>query len=298
MVVKFRNILIAAVMVCTVTTLLHADLWALQTDGVLPTMTPQPTPSPTPTITEVPPDASRPCFAGAYYRKAVSSIDDWDGIEGEVTLPEIEFDPDRWDTTRGRYLDNPSVYMGGRAGSQEIDCGLTWSQTRDEQGYISTEGRAFRPFWRNDAWHNAPLDPALYFHPGDKVRMRCAVTTNGKMELVVTLVSRKATGVPATAPLPFRAEFDAASFGPGELQEFKRVNAIDQVGNEGRPVVPTNTVVFDAKWENVVLIRNGQRLPFNGQRFTDMRCPTPSKVAVTAVQNDESGEMITIDGSK
>ncbi|HMZ53090.1 MAG TPA: hypothetical protein PK988_12575, partial [Candidatus Sumerlaeota bacterium] len=91
---------------------------------------------------------------------------------------------------------------------------------------------------------------------------------------------------------------DAASFGPGELQEFKRVNAIDQVGNEGRPVVPTNTVVFDAKWENVVLIRNGQRLPFNGQRFTDMRCPTPSKVAVTAVQNDESGEMITIDGSK
>ena len=60
MVVKFRNILIAAVMVCTVTTLLHADLWALQTDGVLPTMTPQPTPSPTPTITEVPPDASRP----------------------------------------------------------------------------------------------------------------------------------------------------------------------------------------------------------------------------------------------
>ncbi|MEO8377399.1 MAG: hypothetical protein ABI579_06985, partial [Candidatus Sumerlaeota bacterium] len=247
---------------------------------------------------EVPPDASRACFAGAYYRKAVSSMDHWDGIEGEVTLPEIEFDPDRWDGARGKYLDNPSIYMGGRAGPQEIDCGLTWSPTKDEFGIISTEGRAFRPFWRNETWHNAALNPDLYFYPGDKVKMRCAVTSSGKMELVVTLVSRKTSGVPAITPLPFRVEFDAASFGPDKIQEFKRVDAIDQVGNEGKPAVATDTRVVSAKWEKVILLRNGQKLPFNASRFTDMRCPTPSTIAVAPIPNDESGETITIDGAK
>ncbi|MCC6546461.1 hypothetical protein IT570_04770 [Candidatus Sumerlaeota bacterium] len=261
-----------------------------------PMSTPVQAESPTPTIAEVPPDPSLPCFAGAYYRKAVSSTDLWDGIEGEITLPEIEFDPARWDDVRKRYLDNPSVYMGGRSGTQEIDCGLTWSPVKDEQGQVSTEGRAFRPFWRNETWNMAPLDPNLYFHPGDKLRMRCEMTGAGKMAMVLTLVSRKSGGVPTVAPAPFRVEFDAVSFGPNTMQQFKRVNAIDQVKNEGKPAAATNTRVVGARWENVFLIRNGQKLPFNRARFTDMRCPVPEKVEAEALQGDGTAETITIDG--
>jgi hypothetical protein len=35
---------------------------------------------------EIPPDVFIPCFPGAYYRKAVSSFDEWTGISGIVIL--------------------------------------------------------------------------------------------------------------------------------------------------------------------------------------------------------------------
>ncbi len=58
-----------------------------------------------------------PCFAGAYYRKAVSSFDTWTGIAGFVKLGTPQFDEKRVRAEdKNQYLDNPSVYMGGNAG--------------------------------------------------------------------------------------------------------------------------------------------------------------------------------------
>ncbi|MBC7746067.1 MAG: hypothetical protein H7096_13300, partial [Flavobacterium sp.] len=55
---------------------------------------------------EVKPEDSKPCFEGAYYRKLVSSTDDWVGIEGTVVLPQIRFDEKRKNPKKPmQYLD-------------------------------------------------------------------------------------------------------------------------------------------------------------------------------------------------
>jgi len=276
---------------------------------------------------EIVPPESIPCFPGAYYRKAVSSMDHWTGIEGVVTLPTPELDPTRRKPT-GRFLDNPSIYMGGRCGDQEIDAGLTWEIIREADGSISAVGKAFRPFWRNHGWNSAPARPEYYYYPGDTVRMRCAVAGPGKLRIEVELVSRAvgksadepasgslhtppraatvASATPATTATVtatadtgiFSADFDAPGFGPNAFQQFKRVNAIDQSGNEGKPVAPTRASVEGAVWSEVWLLRGDERLPMIPSRYTDMRCPDPSHVIVKpAGAPGSSGEEISIHGN-
>lgn len=175
---------------------------------------------------EVPPAAEIPCFPGAYYRKAVSSFDVWTGIGGVVKLGQPKVDMDRLDEQNRQPLDNFSVYMGGRAGEQEIDAGLTWAFTADEQGNLSKTRNAWRPFWRNEKWHNAPNEKQFYWYPGDEVAMAVIVAGPGKLRLIITDAS----------PQPkrsFSTEFDAKGFAPRVPRQFKRVNAIDQFRNEG-----------------------------------------------------------------
>ena len=60
-----------------------------------------------------------PIFNGAIYYKCVSSRDMWLGIEAVIKLPEFIPDQDRCEDftdpfgTFRRYLDFPSVYLGG-----------------------------------------------------------------------------------------------------------------------------------------------------------------------------------------
>lgn len=96
---------------------------------------------------EVRPVASKPCFAGAYYRKLVSSVDNWVGISGTVVLPQITFDESRKNPKNTKqYLDNPSVYLGGLMDGQETDIGLSWEVIKDKDGKVSESRVAFRPF--------------------------------------------------------------------------------------------------------------------------------------------------------
>jgi hypothetical protein len=254
---------------------------------------------------EVPPAASLPCFPGAYYRKAVSSADVWTGIEGTVTLPAITFDESRRNPKKpGQYLDNPSVYIGGRAGEQEIDAGVSWEVIRERDGSVSNARKAFRPFWRNKGWHAAPADPALYFYPGDTIRLRIETPATNKLTLTVQLVERGEEGKRASAGLqpstrparePLKVEFDAFGFGPGKAQQFKRVNAIDQVGREGKDVDATRTQATGAVWKEAFLFRGVVKLPFAPGRFTDMRCPDSKHFNVEPL--DGGGERIDIHGS-
>lgn len=89
--------------------------------------------------------------------------------------------------------------------------------------------------------------------------------------------------------------FDAPSFGPDRVQQFKRVNAIDQSGNEGKDVVATKARVLDATWHEVNLLRGRLRVPMSGTRFTDMRCPDPKYFTVFGF--NDSGERICIRGA-
>lgn len=242
---------------------------------------------------EVAPAASLPCFPGAIYRKAVSSEDVWTGIDCVVTLPTLTTDPDRVGAN-GRPLDNASCYVGGRAGETEIDAGVSWEVIREPDDSVSKQRKAFRPFWRNKKWFNAPAKPELYFYPGDTIRFVCRSDANDKLTFRVELVARADASKPAGGV--HEVTLDAHGFGPGKVQQFKRVSAIDQVANEGKPASATTATATGATWSKVTLLRGTEARPMIADRFTDMRCPDPRQVVVRPT-DDPSGEAIDLRGT-
>jgi hypothetical protein len=129
---------------------------------------------------EIQPRSFIQCFPGSYYRKIVSSVDYWLGIGGTVILPEMTFDKLRINPNKPRqFLDNPSIYLGGNMDRQETDIGLTWEVIKDDNGIVSDERKAFRPFMRRTAHHsgqkavylNAPAESKYYWYPGDKINI-------------------------------------------------------------------------------------------------------------------------------
>ncbi|MBS1794126.1 MAG: hypothetical protein JSS81_09745 [Acidobacteria bacterium] len=241
---------------------------------------------------EVAPAATLPCFPGAYYRKAVSSFDTWTGIAGFVKLGTPRIDEDRLDPQTKQPLDNFSVYMGGNAGGDyEVDAGLTWEFTTGADGRKSAVRNAFRPFWRTKTWNSAPDRKEFYFYPGETVQMAIYIVGPKKLRLVISNGREKT----------FQTDFDADGFAPNVRRQFKRVNAIDQVHNEGRPVQPTKAEVTGAEWTETFLLRgagaDARQLPMTGARFTDMRCSDASHIVVTTTDAGKGAERIDIYGT-
>ena len=247
---------------------------------------------------EVLPDASSPCFAGAYYRKAMSSNDFWLGITGTVILPSMIFDPARINPDNtAQYLDNPSIYIGGTASGQETDIGLTWEVIRDTNGAVTADHRAFRPFLRRTAYgsqaadySNAPAEAGYYWYPGETVTMSLQVTSNGVLHFTVSGAGKT-----------YETDYDAAGYLTTSKMVFKRVNAIDQVNNEGKPTQASKTQILGAQWISCYLYRNDNgnivQTPMYPARFTDMRCPDTKffNVYASPAENVIGGEHIDID---
>lgn len=241
---------------------------------------------------EVVPAASIPCFPGAYYRKAVSSFDVWTGIAGLVKLGTPKVDENRLGEQTKQPLDNFSVYMGGNAGGKsEVDAGLSWEFTLDENGKRSARRNAFRPFWRAKTWNSAPNEKQFYFYPGETVQMAVLVAGANKLRLIISDGKTKT----------FQTEFDAEGFAPNIPRQFKRVNAIDQVANEGKPVQPTRAEIIGAEWLNTVLLRgagaDAKQIPLDKTRYTDMRCANESHIVVTTTDAAKGAEKIDIYGT-
>jgi len=241
---------------------------------------------------EVVPAASIPCFPGAYYRKAVSSFDVWTGIAGLVKLGTPKVDENRLGEQTKQPLDNFSVYMGGNAGGKsEVDAGLSWEFTLDENGKRSARRNAFRPFWRAKTWNSAPNEKQFYFYPGETVQMAVLVAGPNKLRLVISDGKSKT----------FQTEFDAEGFAPNIPRQFKRVNAIDQVANEGKPVQLTRAEIIGAEWLNTVLLRgagaDAKQIPLDKTRYTDMRCANESHIVVTTTDAAKGAEKIDIYGT-
>lgn len=241
------------------------------------------------------------CFQGAYYRKMVSSKDVWLGMEGKVVLPQITFDENRKNPAKPQqYLDNPSVYMGGNMDGQETDIGLTWEVIRDEQGNVTADRKAFRPFLRRTghssgqvaAYENAPAQKEYYWYPGEEVLMSVQIVQNGKIKFIVEGAGKR-----------FERDFDCAGFVKNTKGDFKRVNAIDQVSNEGKPAQVTTAKVENSVWKETNLFRVHEgtvmKVPAHKGRLTDMRCPTVNKFKISASEAEAKmgGETINISGS-
>ncbi|MCR4030682.1 MULTISPECIES: hypothetical protein [Flavobacterium] len=249
-------------------------------------------------IDEVLPVATSPCFQGAFYRKAMSSQDYWLGIKGEFVVPTLIDDPNRVNPAKPtQYLDNASVYLGGTSDGQETDIGLTWEVIKDDNGVVSADRKAFRPFLRRTAYKseeaalykNAPAEKRYYWYPGETVTMSVQVKNPKKILFIVDGAGKH-----------YEEEFDAAGYQPGFKAVFKRVNAIDQVSNEGKPVQATKAKVTGGKWNKVVLFRKVDGViyeaPMTTKRYTDMRCPASANFSITKNGADDS-ESIDIMGT-
>lgn len=252
-------------------------------------------------IDEIKPVVVKPCFEGAYYRKLVSSTDNWVGIEGTVVLPQIKFDESRKHPKKPlQYMDNPSVYFGGNMDEQETDIGLTWEVIKDENGNVTKDRRAFRPFLRRNefkdeqkaVFENAPAKAEYYWYPGEEVKMSVQLVADRTLRFIVEGAGKK-----------FERDFICNGFILGKKGEFKRVNAIDQVGNEGTPVKPTQTQIVNAVWKQTNLYRYVNNsmvtVPFHSGRYTEMLCPSPLffKVAYNAKELAKGAESLIISGN-
>jgi hypothetical protein len=252
------------------------------------------------------PTSTPSCFPGAWYRKVVSTKDQWLGIEGTIQLPTYEFDENRYDAKNNRYLDNPSIYMGGNAG-YESDVGLSLSVGCTDQSncnYNTINGKFFRPFWRyisddttqgkfdgysisctgSNCFANADFTKTEYYYlPGDVLRMSVFVVEPNYMRLKIEVIQastlpeaiaiRQKINQPKTFVSPkFKSNGQGVVY-----SEFKRVNAIDQVNNENKPTVLTGTKILNAIWFESYLYRkiNGEvyKVPFTERRASYMACP-------------------------
>lgn len=284
-------------------------------------------------INEILPPAPPKCFLGAWYRKVVSSFDMWLGIEGVIELGEFIPDSARYNLDgKGRYMDNPSVYMGGKS-FFESDAGLGYnimyssSELSEELNY-ATPKLGYRPFWRYiykethdqdgnvrrrevNSWNiSNPRSFCYYYFPGDIVRMSVYSPLPNYLQLRIVLIKpttnpkyvelRKRYNLKDDLPLDFYSPIFYSKGHGIEKSEFKRVNSIDQFGNEGFNAKETKAEVTKAIWHEAYLYRrvNGKlyKLPFTNNRYTSSICPSTQAVSVeyNGVDILKGGEEICI----
>ena len=280
---------------------------------------------------EVLPPPVPSCFLGAWYRKAFSSSDRWLGIEGTIELGEFTPDPARFNLDgTGRYMDVPSIYMGGKS-VHESDAGLglnlTYLSSDVTDDLVSSSPKlAYRPFWRYiyqdaleisgnvtrreiNSWNvSNPRSLMYYYFPGDVVRMSVYSPLPHYLQLRIEVVSL--TNIPKYVEL--RKSYHLADDRPADFYspifysqghgiqnaEFKRVNAIDQFGNEGYFAKPTKACVSAATWKETFLYREIDRklvkVPFSALRQTAMLCPSEQAITVKPINDEMGGESIAI----
>ena len=202
---------------------------------------------------------------------------------------------------------------------------------------ISVGSYAFRPFWRYITTHSYDAgtydrpngrfysvsctgsgttkncianwdfqDTQYYYLPGDHVRMIIYSPKPNWLQLQIEVIEVStlpySVGVRTfngwKQPESFISPIFPSS-GHGDMKaEFKRVNAIDQVANEGKPAQASTTVVREAVWHNTYLYRkiNGliYRVPMNINRAAVMNCPLASQFLSSGIDALTGGETVSI----
>ena len=99
----------------------------------------------------------------------------------------------------------------------------------------------------------------------------------------------------------YETEYECAGYTVGGSGEFKRVNAIDQVSNEGKPVQSTKTKVENSVWKESWLLREYEgevvRAPMHTGRYTDMRCPDAKYFNIVSSDEDKKKGAESIDSN-
>ncbi len=275
---------------------------------------------------EIPKPSNYQCFPGAWYHKALSAKDFWLGIEATVTLPLFVPDETRYEYVPNedgstveykKYLDTPSVYLGGSS-DYETDIGFGWFRGI-VNNKMSDEKITFRPFWRyifldetgkmQNLYKGTTIQQTnFYFFPGDKLHihlycpeidyLQFRVELIKPTEIVKYVTIRKQLALENDWPSVLLTEKILAPGNGRATSEYKRVNAIDQYHNEGRPTQLTQAFVTDCVWEDTFLFREHNnkliKVPFDESRFIRMLCPNKEAFIIKKTDRSESVKIIPL----
>lgn len=146
----------------------------------------------------------------------------------------------------------------------------------------------------------------FYYLPGDRIRMIVYSPKPGYLQLQIEVIEKSS--------LPYSVEVRRtngwadpenfispvfASPGHGSSKaEFKRVNAIDQVANEGKPTTQTTTVIGETIYHNAYLHRNIDgtlyRVPMNNSRIAITGAPNINDFTVSSIDPLTGGQTVKI----
>ncbi len=190
---------------------------------------------------------ARPTYVagkGSLYRKLATNFGNYVGIKGVLVLPLPRLDPRRV-TPSGKPLDGFSIYMGGNArGKQEVDAGLMWAHCPEK----NPQAYCWRPFVRTN--HPFPNDTSVYWNTGEAVVMSVRIVHDGVLRLWI----RDANTSVGRPKRNYWRDFRAPLFRSANRIQFKRVNSIDQVGQEGQSVLPTASAMTGAIWRDTYVL--------------------------------------------
>ncbi|VEU79765.1 immunoglobulin-like domain-containing protein [Haploplasma axanthum] len=150
-------------------------------------------------------------------------------------------------------------------------------------------------------------DTQYYYLPGDKLRiiiyspsvnylqLQIEVIEKSKLESSIKIRKDNNWKDPESFVSPV---FRSGGHGGTIKATYKRVNAIDQVANEGKTAIHTETEVKTAIWESVYLHRkiNGKlyRVPFNENRASTIGAPDQTAYTFTAINPITGGQSVSI----
>ncbi|WP_264229989.1 DUF5011 domain-containing protein [Acholeplasma laidlawii] len=151
------------------------------------------------------------------------------------------------------------------------------------------------------------MDTQYYYLPGDRLRMVLYAPKPGYLQLQIEVIEKSTLqySIDVRAynewkdPENFISPVFASPGHGGTVDAlFKRVNAIDQVANEGKPVHPTTSLVNEMVWHNVYLHRNINgtmyRVVMNESRTTSMSAPQASYFTTSAIDHVTGGQTVKI----
>lgn len=257
------------------------------------------------------------CFMGAWYYKVVTTKAPYLGMQATITLPTFTPDPNRFEMVEDKYLgkeikkylDTPSIYLGGSS-DFETDIGFGWFYGKVD-GKISDEKMTFRPFWRSiwkedgrevNEYKGTSIDEQeYYFFPGDRIRVYLYSPRIDFLQLRIELLDpttnefyakiRKKQEANHIFTKNFISPLIPAPGNGVRLSEYKRVNAIDQYHNEGKPTQATNAKVDACIWEDVYLFLQENKkivkVAMDDSNSFIMQCPKEEAFLVDKVENKE-----------
>ena len=247
----------------------------------------------------------------------------------QIPNSEIDFDL--------KNLDVSSIYMGGHA-TNESDVGLALSAAilngnitkgsavfRPFWRYITDQVDDSGPYdFENKRYYSAsvlnnqegiknvyahyhPSFTEYYYLPGDKLRLSLTSPKPHylvlKIEVLEVSVLDYSVNFRSTYNLKKPENFtspliSSPGHGTSMIKTYKRVNAIDQVANEGKEAIMTNTTIKNAIWHECYLhyLEDGQmyKTPFNNNISVTMSCPDSRAFLIDEINDKTGGQKITI----